>query len=291
MPVSFLQLWRWLAYGALLCLFILSQAAAAQDMPLRVRFAPEKDYGPFIFQDERGQLQGLSHDILQALLPLANLELINLPPRPLAEILTQAKSGEVDLVSSLRATPERAQYMGFTKPYVAVPAVLIRRQDRPSQTLVQLSEARIAVGRGYAVEAFVREQYPRINWLPVNDDSTAMQMLARDEVDGVVADIASVIFIAKQRQQRDWRVEQRIGFDYQLSFAYPINQPEIGRRLDQALLSMPLAQREEISRRWLNPEELEQIQFHEYWIRWLVLLLLCGSAGLAFWHWMRRPHE
>ncbi|WP_348945842.1 transporter substrate-binding domain-containing protein [Chitinibacter sp. FCG-7] len=290
MPVPFLRLWQWLAHGALACLFSISQATAAQDTPLRLRFAPEKDYGPFIFQDERGQLQGLSYDMLQALRPLANLELINLPPRPLAEILAQAKSGGVDLVSSLRATSERAQYLGFTRPYVAVPAVLVRRQDRPSQTLVQLSGASIAVGRGYAVEAFVREQYPRINWLAVSDDPTAMQMLARGEIDGVVADIASVIFIAKQRQQRNWRVEQHIGFDYQLSFAFPLSQPEIGLRLNQALQQLPLAKREEILQRWLSADEIEQASPIYRQVQWFALILLGVGVLIAMRYYFRSRH-
>ncbi|WP_157670310.1 transporter substrate-binding domain-containing protein [Chitinibacter sp. GC72] len=290
MPVPFLQFWQWLAYGAISCLFCLSQAAAAQDTLLRLRFAPEKDYGPFIFQNERGQLQGLSYDILQALLPLANLELINLPPRPLAEILAQAKSGEVDLVSSLRATPERAQYLGFTRPYVAVPAVLIRRQDRPSKTLAQLTGVRIAVGRGYAVESFVREQHPRINWLTVSDDSTAMQMLAHGQIDGLVADIASVIFIAKQHQQRDWRVEQHIGFDYQLSFAFPLSQPEIGLRLNQALQQLPLVKREEILQRWLSSAEIEQASPIYRQVQWFALIFLGASVLLALRYYFRSRH-
>ena len=38
-----------------------------------------------------------------------------------------AQRGEVDLVSSLRPTPERAAYLAFTAPYVQVPAVRVHQ--------------------------------------------------------------------------------------------------------------------------------------------------------------------
>lgn len=254
--------------------------------PLQVRFAPEKDYGPFIYQDEQGQIHGLSWDILQAIAEPAALQIQTMPASSLASILELAKLGQIDLISSLRPTAERSEYLNFTHPYVAVPAVLIARDDGAAVDLISLQGKSVAVGKGYAVETFVREKFPNIAWLPVNDDREALLLLKQGKVDALVADIASVIFIAKAEQYRQWRVVQNIGFQYQLSFAYPKGQVEIGQRLNQALLSMPLAQREALLARWLNPEQIKDAIPYSSILKYSAAVL----AGLALLCalWLRR---
>lgn len=87
------------------------QAAPASDPPRAVRFAPEADYPPFVYADRDGQIRGLSVDLLRAIAPRAGLDIQTLPPRDLADILQGVKTGEVDLVSSLRPTPERSSFL------------------------------------------------------------------------------------------------------------------------------------------------------------------------------------
>lgn len=94
-----------------------------------IRFAPEKDYGPFVYQTAEGRVEGLSIDILEAVKSGLDSPVLMLPAQPLAAILEAARRGEVDLISSLRPTPERSAYLAFTSPYVQVPAVLVVRQS------------------------------------------------------------------------------------------------------------------------------------------------------------------
>ncbi len=44
---------------------VLAVAPALADTP--VRFAPERDYGPFVFEAADGKVKGLSVDVLEAL--------------------------------------------------------------------------------------------------------------------------------------------------------------------------------------------------------------------------------
>jgi ABC-type amino acid transport substrate-binding protein len=272
----------------ILLIFALCVPLVWAQAPLQVRFAPEKDYGPFIYQDEQGQIHGLSWDILQAIADPAALQIQTLPANSLASILESAKLGQIDLISSLRPTAERSEYLSFTHPYVAVPAVLIARDDGAAIDLISLQGKSVAVGRGYAVEAFVREKFPNIAWLAVNDDRQALLLLKQGKVDALVADIASVVFIAKAEQYQQWRVVQNIGFQYQLSFAYPKAQVEIGQRLNQALLSMPLSQREALLARWLNPEQINDVIPYSAVLKYSAGVLAGLALLYALWLWRRR---
>lgn len=287
---------RWLT--ALLTLFMAlaalgpwpaNAAVPADTPPLRVRFAPEKDYGPFIYEDSDGAVRGLSMDMLVALAEPAGLQLEILPAQPLKDILAAAQRGEVDLISSLRPTPERAQWLGFTRSYATVPAVLVTLPMARQPGLPDFKGQRVAVGRGYAVEAFVREKYPEVQWVALADDAQSLQQLQQGLVSAVVADVASVYFAVDRLGLGNLQVHANIGFEYPLSFAFLKSRPDIGERLENALRQLPEAQRQVLRQRWL---EGRQQGGEDARVRWLTRLglSLAGLAllGLALAWWRSR---
>ena len=247
----FVVIVRWLVLAPVLATAWFSAFASQTVAP--IRFAPEKDYGPFVYANEKGEIRGLSVDILQAISRPAGMRIETLPARPLAEILVMAERGEVDLISSLRPTPERAKFLDFSRPYISVPAVLLTREkDASFKSLDALNGRAVAVGKGYAVEAFVRGRFPAIRWTPVADDFAAMKALQDGVVDGVVADIASIEFVIQQNALRGLYVNTPVGFDYSLSFGYSKLRPDIGEALERGLRSFRPLDREAITQKWMG---------------------------------------
>jgi ABC-type amino acid transport substrate-binding protein len=253
-----------------------------------IRFAPEKDYGPFVYQAAGGQVVGLSIDILEALKPGLESPVRALPPQPLAAILEAAQRGEVDLISSLRPTPERSAYLAFTSPYVQVPAVLVVRQSVSPARLSDLAGQRVAVGKGYAVEAFVRQAYPQLDWQAVPDDLTAMQGLMAGKYQAAVADMASVSHLLRQQHIKGVQVSEAVGFDYPLSFAYPKTRPQLGRQLEAGLKRLDDGTRQKIVNRWIDTPALEYEDQRRKWLRWGGLLVVAvATAVLAATYLLR----
>ena len=276
--VSTFQRWRVVATLALAC-----GSVPALATPPAVRFAPEKDYAPFVFEAADGRVQGLSIDVLQALLPQLDMNLITLPAQPLAAILEAAQRGEVDLVSSLRPTPERAAYLAFTAPYVQVPAVLVVRQSISPARLSDLNGQRVAVGQGYAVESFVRQNYKGIDWHAVPDDLTALRGLLEGRYEGVVADVASVSHAVRVHRIQGLQVAQAIGFDYPLSFAYRKTLTPLGTQLDAALLALDPQRLRQITDRWIDAEALTFEDPRRIVLRWVGLALAALAALVLGW--------
>ena len=221
------------------------------------RFAPEKDYGPFVYQDATGHIKGLSVDILAAVSRASGLQIDTLPAHNLAEILMLAERGEVDLISSLRPTPERARYLDFSRPYVSVPAGLVRREgDKGKGFLSDLPGRAVAVGKGYAVEAYVRDKYPAVQWVTVPDDVTGLRALLAGEVQGVVADIASVTFSVREQALHGVQVRGPVGFEYPLSFAYLKSRPDIGDALERGLRALRSDERDAVLQRWIDVDAI-----------------------------------
>ena len=262
---------KFLLLFALLCGSTFSVAAG------KIRFAPEKDYGPFVYEAADGKVVGLSIDILEALKPGLDAPVRTLPAQPLSAILEAAQRGEVDLISSLRPTPERSAYLAFTPAYVQVPAVLVVRQSVSPAQLKDLNAQRVAVGQGYAVEAFVRQAYPQVDWQAVPDDLSALQGLMAGRYQAVVADIASVSHLIRQQQVKGVQVSQAVGFDYPLSFAYRKSLPQLGRQLEVGLQRLDDGTRQKIINRWIDTQALQYEDTRRRTLRWVGL----GLAALA----------
>lgn len=216
-------------------------------------WAAEADYQPFIFI-EGGQPAGLSHDLLMLLQKRLDLPLQRAEEAPLSQLLERTKAGKIDLLTSLRPTPERAEYLAFTAPYIQVPTVLLlRRDDDGQQELEQFNGRKVAVGKGYAVESFVRQRYPGVAWQALTSDHIGVEALLRREVDAVVLDLGSASYLIEQFPAHQLQIGSRIGFDYPLSLAFRKDLPELGAILERGLRSITRDEREALSRRWLSP--------------------------------------
>lgn len=288
---------RWHQLLAALALLVLAGLQPAQAATAEiVRFAPERDYGPFVFADDDGQVKGLSVELLERIAPAAGLQLQTLPPAPLSQQLALLRAGGADLVSSLRPTPERAAYLAFTRPYVNVPAILVVRGAADPQSangqaaLRGLAGRPVAVGAGYAVEGFARERFAQVLWAPVPDDVQALQGVLDGRFDAAVVDAASAAFITQRHRMDTLRSAGPIGFDYALSLAVPKARTDLVQRLDAAIVALSLQQRSEIQQRWMGPlsgSALMQPAWHRLagWAAsWLGAALLLLSVLL----WRRR---
>jgi ABC-type amino acid transport substrate-binding protein len=260
-----------------------------------VRFGPEGDYGPFVYADAGGQVQGLSVDMLHLVQRHTGLQVQVLPPAPLKQHLAALRERRLDLLSSLRPTPERAAFLDFTQPYVTVPAVVVVRQDRVPQAeggdvLANLAGRRVTVGEGYAVEAPMRQRYPQVQWLAVPDDVQALSKVADGTADAAVADAASVAFVVARHGLQGLHSAGRVGFDYTLSFAVRKDWPELRAVIDRGIQAISADERRTVLERWAPELQAAHNQARAPRATGLALALLVLALGVLVVALARRRH-
>jgi len=231
----------------------------------------------------------LSIDMLSLAQQRIGLAVQTLPGRPLAQVLQSAARGEVDFISSLRPTPERAEFLLFTQPYISVPAVVVMPRASKPQRLADLGGQSVAVGKGYAVESVVRERYPNVRWQAVADDVAALKGVADGRYAAAVVDAASLAFVVREHQLPGLVATGEANFHYALSFAVRKDLPELRDILDAAFRSLGQAERQRVIDRWLLPADLDAATRSSPWATRLAAALLLGGALLAArWLWVRQ---
>lgn len=257
-----------------------------------LRLAVERDYAPFVFVDEAGQAQGLSIDILTLVLQRSGLQVQALEPRPLADLLNDLREQRADLITSLRSTPERAQFLTFSRPYIDVPAILVVgpavSAGQARKGLQDLAGRPVAVGKGYGVEAPMRSRHPRVVWQAVADDASALRGVSEGRFDAAVADAASVAYLIRREGFMNLRPAGRVGFDYPLSFALEKSLAPLMPRLDQAILDIPTHQRQAVIDRWMGDLDLQTYDRQPSWLLWSGVVLLGAGAALFLVKRMRQ---
>lgn len=281
---------------ALLCLALHSWASSQADLSTSqqawlkahpgIIWGLEKDYPPYLFLDQQQQPAGLSYELLQILQDRTGIKLQASAPQSLSQLLEAAKAGQIDIITSVRPTPERAEYLAFTSPYVEVPVILALRSDQdPGMDLQQMAGKTVAVSQGYSVEAFVRKNFPHVQWLATGNDYEGLQALLQGKVDGAILDIGSASDLIKTHNLQGIHLGDGIGWKYELSLGYRKDWPELGAILEAGLRSLSIRDRKTLINPWLSPEEGGRIagSFRLEMIALLALLLAAGMLLLARW--------
>ncbi|MBF0165547.1 MAG: transporter substrate-binding domain-containing protein, partial [Magnetococcales bacterium] len=205
-----------------------------------IRLGPEANYPPLSYLDADGVWRGLSADMAHLVADRLGVRFQLLESANLATLLDAAKAGKVEILTSIKPTPERSRYLTFTPPYVNIPtAILSRHGDFPGATLEELHGKRVAVGNGYGVHEYLRTQHPEIHLDPVEDDLHGLQKLAFGGVDAVIMDMASATWFLEQEKITNLRVVGRTDYEYALSFGIRNGVPELATILAKSLAAIP----------------------------------------------------
>ena len=164
-----------------------------------LRLGVDASWPPFEFRDDEGRYQGLAADYIEVIRKRLATRLTPIEPVSWTAVLEQAKKGKLDLLPGIMSTPERQNYLSFTRPYLDFPIVILAHVGGPQpHKLKDLYGLKIAVVENYAPHELLRTHHPDLNLVAMPNVSSALQALATDEVDAVVGDLASSVWSLRQ---------------------------------------------------------------------------------------------
>ena len=290
--------WRWMWLFQIIMVGALAvSAAAATDLldpeerewlashPV-IRLAYEPSYAPMAFVDAQEQVRGLSVEYVQLLEQRLGIRFKIVAPQDLAGNLRRARSGELDVLTSVMATPERADYLLFTKPYLVLPAVIIVRKElKGPLTLDQMRGMKITVCAGYVIETFLRKTHPELELLPANNEQICLNMVSMGEVDAAVLDMASASHVTQREGISNLRVAGESGFTYHLSLASRKDWPMLNRILEKGLAKISPREHEAIQRNWVRLER-DPLLSRTVWLSMLAVtgVVFIAIIGVMVWN-------
>ncbi|MFL7963061.1 EAL domain-containing protein [Pseudomonas kielensis] len=248
-----------------------------------LRLGVDASWPPFEFRDDQGRYQGLAADYIEIIRERLAVKLTPIEPASWTAVLEQVVQGKIDLLPGIMSTPERQNYLAFTRPYLDFPIVILAHQGGAQpHSLKELYGLKIAVVENYAPHELLRNHHPDLNLVALPNVSSALQALATDEVDAVVGDLASSVWSLRQLKLEGLYVSGETPYRYQLAMAAPRDNKVLVGILDKVLADMNPAEVAEIQQKWIgNVHDYRQIWSDLLFYGLPTLLLLVGILAVV----------
>ncbi|WJF90277.1 transporter substrate-binding domain-containing protein [Paraburkholderia bonniea] len=202
---------------------------------------------------KKGTLEGLSPDLLRALLKHDEVHIRVKQYDSLTALVQAACSGEVDLITTVARTDARARCLDFSVPYLKDQAVLVGKiSNEKFKNASNLDNARIGIYEGSNYEKIFEQRYPHAKIIKLRFGE-AVDFLQSGKIDVYLGTGSVIDYQLARAQTPDITVLRDLpGSGVELHFAAPKKNAELIRALDQRLSHLSPDEQRSINARWLN---------------------------------------
>lgn len=170
-----------------------------QEHPV-INVAGDYAWAPFEYQSERGEHDGLSHDMLLEVAALTGLQ-FRFSNDVWERALVSVEQKQSDLLAAAFKTPEREKHLLFSVPYIDVLNYFFIRSDIDISRIEELSGYRLAIIRDAAMEEEIRQQIPGIEFIYVESPAQAIQYISQNKADVLFDSHAVVMYLLDKTPQ------------------------------------------------------------------------------------------
>lgn len=206
-----------------------------------VKWTVEKNRPPYLWHDYSTPY-GLSKDYIDIISAKTGLQFEPVFTESLRDSLDLIRANKADVVTSVRTTPSRAEYLRFTPIYSFSNMMLVFNNEKPNVPL------KIGITEGAAANEYVKSRFPKLEIIAFNNDAEAVQALKSKMIDGAVMDFYTYTYLSKILDVEF--LATPIDFDYTTAFAYRPDAEILGSILTKAIASITLEERAKIIKRW-----------------------------------------
>jgi len=214
-------------------------SVAAAPPPAKVYMVgTDAAYAPFESQNEKGEIVGLTIDVVNAVAKKAGIE-VKFVNTPWEGIFNSLQQGDRDmLASSITITDERKQTMDFTNPYFDAYQLIAVKATSKVTKFDDLKKLKVGVQTGTTGDEAVTKQQGKNSTNIKRFESTplALKELEAGGVDAVVADNGVVInYVTNNPGAKFKTVSDKAFAPEQYGFAVKKGNTELLEKLNKGL--------------------------------------------------------
>lgn len=217
-----------------------------------IRLAPDPDFPPTEFFTAEGHYTGIASDYVALLQKRLGIRFEIVKLQDWGEALKKARQKEIDVLAATTKTPERGEYLLFTKPYLEFPGVIITRNKfNETLSLKMLNGKNVAIKAGYGARYYVVTNYPQIQVDVVPDIHTGLQGVSFGQRDALLENLLTASYYMDKDAIANLHIAGEAEYIYRLAFAIRSDWPILQRILEKGLDQISHEEREVIYNKWV----------------------------------------
>lgn len=246
------------------------------------------NWKPYEFVDEFGNVQGITKDVFDIAEQLTgqkyNFEVYS----SWEALMSDFKTGQLDMVANISKSEEREAYSLFTEPFWRSSwAVATHRDMGNFDSITELFGKRIAMVEGYQVLNQIHEKYPQVLIKVVSSLDEAVELLHEGKIDGMLENMVVLSQFMQDEEEVNFKLHiikdmesdtSRMGVRKDLVLQFEIMEKVVGAITD--------TQSKAILNKWFKIDLDSGISYQTYW-RNISLAIFFGTIILSvvlFWN-------
>jgi len=233
----------------------------------------ETDWPPFDFHIG-GEPAGFSIDYLNLVAEKTGLN-IEYRSDIWSNILQMVREKEMDLLQSTSKTPERSEYLLFTKAYVDSPMMIFMRVDsEKAESVDDILDKRIAVVEGYSAHEDLAARYPEVELVFVDSTLGGLEAVSLGKADAFISWLSVANYVIKTNFINDViptaKFEPREPEQTALRFAVRDDWPELVTILEKGMDAVSSEEYNQLVEEWfILPPTAPELKLTEEEKAWL----------------------
>jgi two-component system sensor histidine kinase/response regulator len=234
-----------------------------------IRLGVDNAWPPLEYLDENNQYKGLSSDFIHYF--LRQIGIVPQAPRkiPWSRVIDELKKGNIEVAPMLIRTPQREQFLNFTKPYISFPVVIFNQRG---QTLLggmtDLIGQRVGIVDGYAIGEFMQRDFPGIRQVRFKGSLEGLQALSTGGIDAFIDVLSVGAYLTAFHGMSNVQVAASTPYRHDFSVGVRKDWPQLVNILNKAIDKMPIEKKNAFLRKWLAIKFEKQIDYSLMW--WVI---------------------
>jgi PAS domain S-box-containing protein len=242
-----------------------------------IRIAPDPDTPPIEWFDENGGYQGITAEFINLISKGLNVKFEIVRCKTWDEVLSKAKNREVDLIPAAAQTPERAEYMLFSEPYLVFSGVIITKSEKKNlSSSKKLNGKKVGVVSGYIWHKSLTRDYPEIDIVPVDHISLGLRKVSTGEIDAFVGILPIAIHYIDKEGINNLVVAGETEFTTKISILSRKDWPLLNSIITKTLKAIPTGKKKEIINKWITLKSISLFANSTFWI--ITISMLVGGV-------------
>jgi len=252
-----------------------------------IKMCVDPSWMPYESINKEGKHEGMVADYIKIFEKRIGKEIVLVPTGSWGETLEFAKLKKCDILSAASKTPERAKYMIFTNPFLAFPTVVATKNEVSFiEDLNNFIDKKFAVVKGYATIELIKEAYPEINLIEVDNVLAGLEAVRLNKVFGFIDAVPTISYVMQKNAMSDLKIAGRLDLTLNLAIAVR-NDDEVLLNIFKKIVNSIINEENlRIYNKWISIKYDTGFDYSLFWkilgsITILLLLILYWNRKLS----------
>ncbi|MBF0589546.1 MAG: transporter substrate-binding domain-containing protein [Magnetococcales bacterium] len=220
-----------------------------------LRLGDDFSWAPFSFLDEQGRYSGIAAGYAEALTTRLGVTMKPVTGLSWKQVLQGVKAGRIDILPAVAHTPEREEFLNFSKPYISLPVVVATRKGSVFvDSLSDLVGYRVGVVKDYITDELMARKHPSLQRVQVATLAEGLRALNSGKLDAFVDNLGSITYEIDRQRLEEIKIAAPTPYRFPLAFGVRKDWPELVPILDKALNTIDEKERSFIKNSWMAVE-------------------------------------